>query len=874
MSPSDHATLFLRGSYRVQALLAAALILLVARAPAEVETAYYLPSGATYDETVPTPKDHLGFQIGERHLLHHQLVDYMQVLADSSDRVSIREYARSYGDRPLVLLTITSPRNRRRIDRISEQHRKLADPQTSDGVDLETLPAVINMGYSVHGNEPSASNVSPLVAYHLAAAQGDEIDDLLDQVVVLLDPCLNPDGFDRFAHWANNHRGEVLNGSPDHREHREGWPSGRTNYYWFDLNRDWLPAQHPESQGRLKIARRWLPNVVLDFHEMGGNSTFFFQPGVPKRTNPLTPQRNVALTNQIGAYHAKALDEIRSLYYTQERFDDFYMGKGSTYPDLHGGVGILFEQASSRGHVADTDNGTLTFPFTIRNQFRTSLSSLDAVLTLRSDLLEYKRSFYQDALALARAGKVAGYVVSAPGDPARLRDFLTILDRHGIRFSPLSEDLAVDQFKYQAERDVFIPTQQPEYRFLADLFARRTKFEENIFYDVSTWTLPLAFDLQYSALTTAPTASADDSSSLTEIPAADTLEFSDDDVGYLIDWRSRYAPRTLYRLLDAEIRATVSEVPFEIEDDAGRTEFGAGTVFVPISHQEEQLETIRSVLADVPRGDQTRIAPVRSSMTEVGADLGSSRFRTLTKPKILLVVGHGASTYEAGEVWHLLDQRFGVPVTLVDAHRLDDADLSKSNVLVMVSGSYGDVTDSAVSGIKQWLADGGTLIAVGSSINWLDRQQIVDVEFRRSPSDAEPQEPLRIPYADAADTAAFKLIKGAIFETHVDRTHPLGFGITDDRLPVFRSNSVMLEPAKNPYSTPVLYTDEPLLSGYVSGDNLDLLRGSASVVVQKSGRGRVILMADNPNFRAFWYGTNRLFLNAVFFGSVVSVPSN
>ena len=268
------------------------------------------------------------------------------------------------------------------------------------------------MGYSVHGNEPSASNVSPLVAYHLAASQGEAIDELLDQVVVLLDPCLNPDGFDRFAHWANNHRGHVLNGSPDHREHREGWPSGRTNYYWFDLNRDWLPAQHPESQGRLKIARRWLPNVVLDFHEMGGNATFFFQPGVPKRTNPLTPLRNVQLTNQIGAYHAKALDEIRSLYYTQERFDDFYMGKGSTYPDLHGGVGILFEQGSSRGHLAQTDHGTLTFPFTIRNQFRTSLSSLDAVLTLRSDLLEYKRDFYQDALALARAGKVAGYVVS------------------------------------------------------------------------------------------------------------------------------------------------------------------------------------------------------------------------------------------------------------------------------------------------------------------------------------------------------------------------------------------------------------------------------------------------------------------------------
>ncbi|MEM8906307.1 MAG: M14 family zinc carboxypeptidase, partial [Bacteroidota bacterium] len=311
-----------------------------------VDLSYYLPD-QNYNPAVPTPESFLGYQVGEWHVGHDQLVAYMYELARVSDRISIREYARSYERRPLVLLTITSPNNHSNIENIKRQHRALSDPTQSANLNTDEMPAIIYQGYTIHGNEASGANAALLYAYHLAAAQGPAVEAMLQQVVVLLDPTYNPDGMNRFASWVNVHKSK--NGSPDpaDREFNEAFPRGRTNHYWFDLNRDWLPAQHPESQGRIRNFHEWYPLILTDHHEMGTNNTFFFQPGIPSRTNPLTPQENQDLTEKIGGFHAKALDKIGSLYYSKESFDDFYYGKGSTYPDVNGSIGILFEQASS-----------------------------------------------------------------------------------------------------------------------------------------------------------------------------------------------------------------------------------------------------------------------------------------------------------------------------------------------------------------------------------------------------------------------------------------------------------------------------------------------------------------------------------------------
>ena len=275
---------------------------------------------------------------------------------------------------------------------------------------MTNIPVVFYAGFSIHGNEASGVNAALLAGYHLAAAQGDEIEKDLANTVILFDPCYNPDGMQRFSSWVNSRKSFVTSTDPLDNEHNEPWPGGRYNHYWFDLNRDWMVAQHPESQARIKSFQKWKPNILTDHHEMGTNASFFFQPGIPSRVHPLTPAKNIELTKRMGEFHAKALDDLGSLYFTQESYDDFYYGKGSTYPDVQGAVGILFEQASSRGHAQESVNGILRFPFTIRNQFTTVLSTLNAIRAMRIDFLNHQRQFYNDMASESAKDPIKAYV--------------------------------------------------------------------------------------------------------------------------------------------------------------------------------------------------------------------------------------------------------------------------------------------------------------------------------------------------------------------------------------------------------------------------------------------------------------------------------
>ena len=412
----------------------------------------FLPSTVTYNPAIPTPESVLGANIGEWHVRHDQLVEYMKLLANASDRITIEETGRTHENRPLLLLTITSPANRDNIETLRQQH--IDAMQSGDKVG-DDAPLVFYMGYSIHGNEPSGSNASLALAYYLAAAEGDEINALLDNNIVLLDPSFNPDGLSRFAQWANMHKGKQLVSDSNHREHDEGWPSGRTNHYWFDLNRDWLLLAHPESQARIKQFHKWRPHVLTDFHEMGTDSTYFFQPGVRSRKNPLTPDENVTLTEALATYHAAAFDEQGKLYFTEEAFDDFYAGKGSTYPDLHGSIGILFEQASARGHIQSSINGDLAFRDTIANQITTSLSTFKGALTNKAAILDYQSGFVESTNALAKDDDTVGYVVGTSGDIGRLEAFTALLEQHHIQYEVISESSTVSDVDYSADMAIY-----------------------------------------------------------------------------------------------------------------------------------------------------------------------------------------------------------------------------------------------------------------------------------------------------------------------------------------------------------------------------------------------------------------------------------
>lgn len=851
---------------RVHRLLTIALLGLVTLgtpALGGVSLDYYLPADTEFDEGIPTPEEFLGYQIGEWHVSHDQLVAYVRELARTSDRVRIEEYARSHEKRPLVVLTITSPENHDRLQQIQQQHLTLSDPSASATAPLEQMPVVAYMGYSIHGNEASGSNAAPLVAYWLAAAQGDQVEGLLRDAVILLDPSYNPDGLSRFTHWANMHRGRQLVADPAHREHTEAWPKGRFNHYWFDLNRDWLLVQHPESQGRLEVFHAWKPNVLTDHHEMQSHRTFFFQPGIPSRNNPLTPKRTFELTAQIAEYHAAALDQLGSLYYTKESFDDFYVGKGSTYPDINGTIGILFEQASVRGHLRQNPHGERTFAFAVRNQVATSLSTLAAVRQLRVELLTHQRDFYTTALTEADELQVKGYVFGADDDAARLHHFTQLLHTHRIQVHELTRSIDAGGDTFTPGKAWVVPLRQPQQRLVRALFERRTSFADSVFYDVSTWTMPLAFDLPYAELKGRAWRQdlAGDQVKATAFPQGE-LEASANPYAYAFSWKDYYAPRALYKLLDGDTRAYVATRPFVAQTKVGEQSFDYGTIIIPVGAQKAGAASIRALLGEIAAQDGLRIHALATGLTSSGINLGSPRSVPLVKPDVALVVGDGVNPVAAGEMWHLFDQRYHMPVSLVEQRHLGSADLTRYTTIIAVSGRYGQDAEP----LKQWVADGGTLVLTGSAVRWAVKDSLVQVDLIEAAPDSvfAPR-----PYAMLDQDRGAQVIGGAIFSADVDYTHPLGFGYGPDPLPVLRRGGLFFRPADNPYATPVRYSADALLSGYISPANAELLAGSAGVVVVAVGKGRVVLIADELAFRAFWFGTNKLIANAVFFAPIV-----
>lgn len=824
---------------------------------------YYLPEAKSYNPSIPKPSDVLGYEVGEWHVEHTLLLNYMRALAAASDRITIEEYGRTYENRPLVLLTITSPANHSRIDQIRENHLKLTNPAQSQQVDIENEPGVIWMGFSVHGNEPSGSNASLLMAYHLAAAQGAEIEEMLSKVVVLFDPSINPDGLNRFASWVNTHKSKNLDADPNSREHNEAWPRGRTNHYWFDLNRDWMPVRHPESYGRMQKYHAWKPNVLTDHHEMGTNSTFFFQPGIPSRNHPLTPQNTYVLTEKIAKYHAAFLDDIGSLYYAKESFDDFYFGKGSTFPDINGAVGILFEQGSSRGHIQESIHGDLTFAFTIKNQLTTALSSFKATYELRKELNTHLRDFYSSAVKEAEKDDLKAYVFNSKDEPSTL-ELGKMLAFHEIEVYRTKADISASGKRYPAG-SLIVPLEQRQYRLIKAMFETRTSFTDSLFYDISAWTLPMAFNQDYAELRRAQfNRSRDLGERITlETGIEGKVEGEKSDYAYLMRWDSYFAPKALYTLQKRGLRVKVAAEAFT--DTQGRS-FAPGTVLIPVFGQTMSKDEIHGLVHELAKRDAVHFVASTTGWSEQGIFLGSNNFNDLPRPRIALLVDGGVNSNDAGEVWHLLDQRFDIDMTLLPLDNIVRADLNRYNVILMVAGSYGSINNTAKDQLKSWVQNGGVIVAQQSASKWLADNGFTNVKFKAEKADTlGPKN-----YLDFSSNRGAQVIGGAIFKANIDTGHPIGYGYHNSDIFLFRNNTLFMEKSKNPYANPLRYTASPLAAGYISDQNLNTLKNTAAAQTSALGRGMVISFTDNHNFRAFWYGTNRLFLNSIFFGHTIN----
>ena len=793
---------------------------------------YYFGNTNNFSESIPKPSEVIGHEVGEWHVTHDKLVQYMYALANASNRIKIKETGKTYENRPLLILKVSSEENIKNLDLIRNNHLKISNGAKKS--DFENMPAIIYQGYSVHGNEASAANAALLGLYYLAASNDIETLKILNNTVILFDPCLNPDGLQRFATWVNSNKNLVPNPDNSDREFSEVWPGGRTNHYWFDLNRDWLPVQLPESQARIKTFTEWLPNIVTDHHEMGTNSTFFFQPGVPSRVNPLIPNLNQELTEKIAKYHADYLDKIGSLYYSKEDYDDFYFGKGSTYPDVNGSIGILFEQGSSRGHIQNSQNGILTFPFAIKNQLTTTLSTLKAASSLKNELLAYMNAFYINNFNESTKLKYKGIGFGNNHDKTSSYQLAKILKAHKIDIFETDGE----KFKY------YVPINQKKSKLIKAMFDTQTKFEDSLFYDVSAWTFPLAFNLNYDFLKESL-----EGNKIFEKPEGKVSGFSN--YGYLIKPHDYNIPAFINYLQQKKIRLKSSSKSFKIKNNY----FDYGSILIPVEGQSQKPEKLFNLLTNISNKTGIDVYAL-SSGYEDNIGVGSNSFTTILKPKVGLIVGNGVRAYDAGEIWHLFDTRYKIPITKIDTKNLNRANLLEYSHIILPSYSGKNID---IKKIENYLKNGGNLIAYRSSINWLKENKIINIDFLNNDKYAS-----NVSFEDRGKFTGSQVIGGTIFNTKIDKSHPINFGIINDNLPTFKNNTIFMKPEKNSFNNPIQYSKNALLSGYISDDNLELLIKSVPFKIKRYFSGKIFLFADNTNFRAFWYGTNRLLMNTIY----------
>jgi hypothetical protein len=829
----------------------------------------YLPEKATFNSKIPLPSKTLGFEIGDRHLRHDQLKQYFHTLTENSKRMKMTTIGKTAQLREQFLVTISSPENLANLDSILAKRQ--APYQTKKMILSEDEPLVIWLGYSVHGDEISGANAAMVVAYYLAASEEPTIESMLANTIIVIEPSINPDGMDRFVNWVSTYRGSVNNSDADHIEHHQSWISGRTNHFWFDLNRDWLLLTQQESQHRLKYFHLYQPHVLGDYHEMGPNSTYFFQPGIISRTNPLTPKKNITLTKELAKFHAKALDNAQRLYFSEESFDDFYYGKGSTYPDINASIGILFEQASSRGMQQDTINGLLTFEYGIQNHVLTSLSTIEGAWQNRNNLKSYRNSFYEQAITQAEKEKFNGYIFTEVKDSYRLNLFLDKLAQHQINAYSLTDDFSFNDKNYTKNVSFYVPLAQSQYRLIQAIFSQETDFPDNTFYDVSGWTMPLAMNIDFEQVdSTWGLNLAKKPWSKEDIVYTSKVKTNTTDYAFAFEWHHSLAPKLLYQLQKFKIKAKVAKGKFVSQVKGKERSFASGTIIIPASIQS--VHNWREHLAELASNINIELITINSGLTSQGIDFGSRSFVALKQPKVLLLGGKGVSQYEAGEIRYYLDETLSIPVSVIEHPRLSSINLENYSHLILVNGDYKYLSDNNIDQIKRWLKQGGVVFAQKRGAQWLAKKDILAVDFINKKQIDKLFDTEHLSYTDKDKLSARKRIAGAIFSTELDTSHPLAFGYTNKVLPLFRNSTLIMNAGQQPFVTLAKYNAKPLLSGYTDQNLVNSLAHNPAIVAHNFGEGRVIASTDVLAFRGYWIGSAKLLANSLFFAKVFHAP--
>jgi len=844
----------------------------------------------SYDKSIPSPKDFLGYELGESFTLYANTVSYFEQLDQLSNRITVANYGETYEGRPLIYAVITSAKNQANLEEIRQSNLQLAAGKEIDSDDLKTRidkqPVVVSFSYNIHGNEASSTEAAMQVAYRLAAASDQATEDLLDNLVFIMFPCINPDGRDRYVYWYKSMRRDLAATSPSDLDHHAPWPNGRTNHYWFDLNRDWIWGVHPESRGHTRIYQEWMPQLHTDYHEMGYNSNYFTMPGTTPR-NKLLPDRYEALSDTIGKANIAAFDENKMNYFTREAFDFFYPGYGSSYPSVLGAIGMLVEQGGiGGGRAIETNDGyVLTLRQRVFDHYLTSLATLKKAVDRKEEFMRYT---YAASLPQNSKSKTKTYIL-AKNNSDYTQDVLKMLRRQNVEIRQINEAFSITdarsfkdnkpENKRFAEGAYIISTDQPRHLFLNSVMGRNMAIEDSVMYDMATWSAPLAYNLESYSTERVPSIETTLVEEIDALPKG--LKSAKNPYAYVIDWNQRYAPRALSMLWEKGYRVRAATKGF----GDGKLNFSKGSLTILVGRNRDKSDVIEKDMKEIADKMEVVIHGLATGRMKNGIDLASNRNRPIKQPKVALLVEPPFNTYTCGQLYFLFDQETRLPVDRIRTSMLMQTaipklgsrygytDLNDYDVLILAGGGNRlkeIFKEKQLKEMEAWIRSGGTLVATESAASFFSKKnwKAFSMELVKSKQDTSDAVKY-LAFEDRQDYYGKKNIPGSALWSHVDVSNPLAFGMKKEVYSLkFGNTAIQPSPALQTVGYYHKNAEELLVAGYASKENLEHLAGNTFAATQSLGQGKIVYLLDNTQYRMFWLGTARMMQNAVLFSGM------
>ena len=839
---------------------------------------YLIFIGFAFGQDIQSPEKYLGYELGEQFTPHYKIIEYFKYVAGASKNVKLQQYGSTNEGRPLYAMFIASDENIERLEDIRRNNLRLAGLEvvavgssssggnefaataatTTTPASLPNAPVICWLSYNVHGNEPASSETAMQMLYEMVSPMNMQAKAWLKNMVVVIDPCLNPDGRERYVNFYNSVRGAVPNPTPSAREHSEPWPGGRVNHYYFDLNRDWAWQTQKETQARLALFSSWLPQVHVDYHEQGYNAPYYFAPAAAPFHRVVTAWQKEFQTI-IGKNNAKVFDQNGWLYFTKQEFDLLYPSYGDTYPIYSGSIGMTFEQGGISAGLAVTirSGDTLTLANRIAHHLATGLSTVETVSENAEKLLSEFKKFYDNSRNNP-PGDYKTYVIKNDNND-KVTALAQLLARNGIQYG-FGLKNTVTGYNYingktesytAGANDLVINAYQPKSVLLSVLLEPKTFVSDSNTYDITAWSLPYAYGLKaygikesFKPLRTE--AAIRKPAALMNIHA----------YAYVSPWQSVNDVIFLAALLKQHIKVRYSEKPF----DAGGKMFSAGSLL--ITRAGNNGADFDAIVAHTAASLDHELTPLTSGFVEKGADLGSDIIRYIRQPRVMLIAGDGVNSEAMGEIWHFFEQQIGYPVTLIKYQDVGRTRLSDFDVVVFPDGNYEDFPSEKLQG---WVRDGGKLIAIQNAVSQLVDKKGFDIKKKDDKKDdnSKTKAPDSKLYDNRDRDALRTSVPGAIFKLNLDNTHPLGFGMPNYYYSIKLSDDIYDYLGDNGWNVGTVKKDA-YVSGFAGQKSKEKIKDGLLLGVQPLGRGSVIYMVDDPIFRGFWENGKLLFSNAVF----------